>query len=356
AVRAVNAAGASAPSTTTGVGPSTTPIAPTVVLVAQNQAVQVAFTVSDNGGSPISAMEYQLNSGPWVDAGTLSSPFVIGSLTNGTPYTINVRADNAIGAGSSSIWANTTPLTVPDPPTSVLAVSDTTSADVSWTPPVSTGGSVITTYVAGAFLTPSSPSPVSTCSTATTSCTIGSLANGVVYYVSVIAQNAAGAGVASTPVVAVTPLARPGAPTLNTLLPGDSFLTLAFTAGSAGSSSITGYQYQLNGGAWLPTSSTTSPLTITGVANGTSYAVALRAVSNAGVGAASSTLTATPFTFPDAPDPATTIANGVDSAIVVSWLVPNASGSPITSYTATAFNAPTAGAQVRTCTPAALTC
>ena len=356
AVRAVNAAGASAPSTTTGVGPSTTPIAPTVVLVAQNQAVQVAFTVSDNGGSPISAMEYQLNSGPWVDAGTLSSPFVIGSLTNGTPYTINVRADNAIGVGSSSISANTTPLTVPDPPTSVLAVSDTTSADVSWTPPVSTGGSVITTYVAGAFLTPSSPSPVSTCSTATTSCTIGSLANGVVYYVSVIAQNAAGAGVASTPVVAVTPLARPGAPTLNTLLPGDSFLTLAFTAGSAGSSSITGYQYQLNGGAWLPTSSTTSPLTITGVANGTSYAVALRAVSNAGVGAASSTLTATPFTFPDAPDPATTIANGVDSAIVVSWLVPNANGSPITSYTATAFNAPTAGAQVRTCTTAALTC
>ncbi len=172
AVRAVNAAGASGPSGTTGVGPSTTPVAPSVVLVAANQAIQVAFTVADNGGSPISAIDYQLNAGSWVDAGTLSSPFVIGALTNGTSYTVNVRADNAIGVGTGSIPASATPLTVPDPPTSISAVSDTTSADVSWTPPGNTGGSALTSYVASAYATPSSQSPLSSCTTSSTSCTI----------------------------------------------------------------------------------------------------------------------------------------------------------------------------------------
>ncbi|HEY3925517.1 MAG TPA: fibronectin type III domain-containing protein [Acidothermaceae bacterium] len=356
AVRAVNAAGASDPSATTGVGPSTTPAAPSVVLLAQNQAVQVTFTISDNGGSPVSALEYQLNGGSWVNAGTLSSPFVIGSLTNGTPYSVNVRADNAIGVGSPSISASATPLTVPDAPMSVSAVSDTASADVSWAPPANTGGSGITNYLASAFLTPGSLSPVATCASSTTSCSITGLTDGVVYYISVIAQNAAGAGAASTPTVAVTPLDRPGAPTLNSLTPGDSFLTLDFTAGSAGSSSITAYQYQLNGGSWLSTSSTTTPLTISGVTNGTSYDVALRAISDAGAGVASATLTATPYGFPAAPDPSTTIANGVGGAVVVSWLAPNDNGSPITSYTATAFDAPTAGTQVTTCTTATLTC
>jgi titin len=359
AVRAVNAAGASAPSGTTGVGPSTTPVAPVVVLVAANQAIQVTFTVADNGGSPISAIEYAINTGAWVDAGTLSSPFVIGALTNGTAYSIKVRADNTIGVGTGSIPASATPFTVPDPPTSISAVSDTGSADVSWTPPTNTGGSPITTYVADAFATPSSSVPFATCATSTTSCTIGSLSDSIVYYVSVFAQNAAGGSTASTPVVAVTPLARPGAPTLNSLTSGNSFLSLNFSAGTNGDALVTAYQYQLNGGSWLPASSTTSPLTITGVINGTSYQVVLRGVSSAGVGVASTALTATPYTFPDAPDSSTAVAAGVAGvagAIAVTWLAPNNNGSPITSYTATAFNAATDGTQITTCTTATLTC
>ncbi len=70
-------------------------------------------------------------------------------------------------------------------------------------------------------------------------------------------------------------------------------------------------------------------------------------------------LNATPYTFPDAPDPSTTVAAGVAGvagAIEVTWLAPNNNGSPITSYTATAFDAPTAGGQVTTCTTMALTC
>ena len=155
----------------------------------------------------------------------------------------------------------------------------------------------------------------------------------------------------------VTPLARPAAPTLNGLTAGNSLLTLAFTAGSAGDKAITGYQYQLNGGSWVSVAQTSSPIAINGLTNGTSYTVALRAVSAAGVGATSSTLTATPYTFPDAPNPLNITANGTNASAVITWVAPNNNGSAITSYTATAFTAATAGSQVNTCTTTtSLTC
>jgi hypothetical protein len=355
AVRAVNAAGAGVASAVTVVGPSATPNAPTVTLTPLNQAVQVAFTESSDGGSPISAIEYRLDAGDWVDAGTLSSPFTIASLTNGTAYGVEVRADNAIGAGAASTPAAATPLTVPDAPTAAAASSDTASAEVSWTAPDSDGGSAITGYVASAFATANSTPAVATCSTAATACAITGLTDGTAYYVSVVAQNAAGSSLPSAPRVLVTPLARPDAPSLDSLNAGNALLSLAYTAGSEGSSPITGYQYQLNDGPWQ-TASLSNPLTISGLVNGTSYTVALRAVSDAGVGTASSTLTATPYTFPDAPNPTTVIANGVHEAAIVSWVAPSDNGSPITGYTATAFSEATAGFQVNSCSTSELTC
>jgi hypothetical protein len=355
AVRAVNAVGAGVASAITAVGPSATPNAPTVTLTPLNQAVQVAFTESSDGGSPISAIEYRLNAGDWVDAGTLSSPFTIAGLTNGTAYGVEVRADNAIGPGAASTPATATPLTVPDAPTAAAAASDTASADVTWTAPDNDGGSAITGYVASAFATANSTSAVATCSTAATACAITGLTDGTAYYVSVVAENAAGSSLPSVPRVLVTPLARPDAPTLDSLGAGNALLSLAYTAGSEGSSPITGYQYQLNDGPWQ-TASLSNPLTISGLVNGTSYTVALRAVSDAGAGTASSTLTATPYTFPDAPNPATVIANGVHDAAIISWLAPSDNGSPITGYTATAFSEATAGFQVNSCSTSDLTC
>ena len=85
------------------------------------------------------------------------------------------------------------------------------------------------------------------------------------------------------PLVAVTPIARPGAPTITAITPGDSYLSVAFTAGSAGGDPITSYQYSLNGGTtWTSVTGMTSPLVIDGLTDGTSYTVILRAVSAAG--------------------------------------------------------------------------
>ncbi len=343
AVRALNATGASVASLVTTVGPSSVPGKPVVSLTAADQTITATFTVADDGGSPITSIEYRLNGGDWFDIGTLSSPFTILGLDNGSTYSVEVRANNAIGSGPASTPASATPAGVPGMPTGVTAGSNSGSADVAWTAPADNGGAPITSYVASAYTSLGATSPVATCTSATTACSITGLTNNTPYYVSVVAKNSTGTSTPSGPRVPVTPLARPAAPTLNSLTAGNALLSLAFTAGSAGDKPITGYQYQLNGGAWQNAGSTSSPLTISGLTNGTAYAVALRAVSAAGVGAASTTLTKTPYTYPDAPAPATVTANGTNGSAVITWAAPNDNGSPITSYTATAFTAASAG-------------
>jgi uncharacterized protein YjiK len=93
----------------------TTPDAPTslAVTIAKGSA-SVAFTAGADGGSSITNYEYQLDgAGAWTALSPVdtSSPVTIGGLTNGTAYTVKLRAVNAIGAGSaSSASASFTPL------------------------------------------------------------------------------------------------------------------------------------------------------------------------------------------------------------------------------------------------------
>ena len=62
---------------------------------------------------------------------------------------------------------------------------------------------------------------------------------------------------------------------------------MSFTPGYAGGVAISDYEYELdNSGTWTSTASTTSPLTISGLANATTYVVAIRAVTASGNGAA----------------------------------------------------------------------
>jgi hypothetical protein len=192
----------------------------------------------------------------------------------------------------------------------------------------------------------------------TLACSVTGLTNSTTYYVGVVATNAAGSSVSSSPLVAVTPIARPGAPTITAITPGDSYLSVAFTAGSAGGDPITSYQYSLNGGTtWTSVTGMTSPLVIDGLTDGTSYAVILRAVSAAGNGATSASMSGTPYTYPDPPAASSITANGENLSAVITWAAPAFNGgAPISNqtvdgvansaYTVTAFDAPVAGDQL----------
>ncbi len=87
---------------------------------------------------------------------------------------------------------------------------------------------------------------------------------------------------------------KAAAPTINSITPGNTTLSVAFTAGASGGASITNYKYSLNGGSFTSVGGTTSPFTISGLTNGTSYAVRILAVTSAGDGDSSTAVTATP--------------------------------------------------------------
>jgi hypothetical protein len=353
-IRAVNSIGDSTASTTVDVAPASVPTAPAVTLTPGDGTITVGATFSNNGGSPINEVDYSLDGGPFTSAGTLGSSFTITGLTNGTQHSVAVRADNAIGQGASSVPLDATPVTVPGPPTNVLAGSDSASADVTWVAPVANGGSAITSYTATAYTALTGGSVAGTaCASAGSACSITGLTNGTTYFVSVVATNGAGSSTASSPRTTVVPVARPGAPTLTGITPGNSFVSVTFNAGSAGGDAISSYQYSLDGGStWQNAVATSSPIAISGLANGTSYTVSLRAVSAAGTGTTSTnTETATPYTYPDAVNTATIYANAENGQVAVSWTVPGDEGSAITEAQATAFNSATGGTQEgNTCT------
>ena len=100
------------------------------------------------------------------------------------------------------------------------------------------------------------------------------------------------------------PGARPAAPTINTLTPGDKRITVASTLGDQGGSPIRDVQYLLvfefedglgqETTGWISTGQTTGNFTILNLTNGIDFTVRVRAVNGSGPGPQSGPQTATP--------------------------------------------------------------
>ena len=93
----------------------------------------------------------------------------------------------------------------------------------------------------------------------------------------------------------------PAAPTALSAAPGYGQAMVSFTPGFDGGSPVTNYEYSLNPvdaePTWIPFDPpvTDSPVMITGLTNGQTYSIALRAVNAVGAGAASARVTVTPL-------------------------------------------------------------
>ena len=93
----------------------------------------------------------------------------------------------------------------------------------------------------------------------------------------------------------------PGAPTIDTITPGNGQLSVAFTAPSSnGGAAITDYKCSINGGTYFSLATTTSPFVLSTLTNGTAYSITIKAVNSAGDGTASNSVSGTPRTVPSA--------------------------------------------------------
>jgi hypothetical protein len=130
-------------------------------------------------------------------------------------------------------------------------------------------------------------------------------------------------------------LLTPGSPVISGITPGATTASVAFTApASAGSSAITNYEYSVdNGSSWVTPSpaDTTSPLTITGLTGGTSYAVKLRAVNTQGAGCATAVDSVTTVLPANAPTGLVATA-GYNAAHIAFTAPTNNGGSAIINY------------------------
>jgi hypothetical protein len=168
----------------------------------------------------------------------------------------------------------------PSAPTGVSATAGVASAAVSFVAP-NANGSPITGYTVT-----SNPGNLAAAGT-TSPITVAGLTNGTAYTFTVTATNGIGTGVASTPSNAVTPATTPLAPTAVVTTAGDASASVAFNApASNGGAAITSYTVAASPGTATATG-VASPITISGLTNGTTYTFTVTATNAAGPGPAS---------------------------------------------------------------------
>ena len=146
--------------------------------------------------------------------------------------------------------------------------------------------------------------------------------------------NTAYTGSNSTTLITDAPPSTPGAPTDLSASAGNHSVSISFSEGSNGGHAITNYKYSLDGGstftAFDPVQ-TTSPVSITGLTNGVSYTIKLKAVNSLGDGAASASITVTPSTIPDAPTDLSASYGG-SGAVEISFTAGSDEGATILNY------------------------
>jgi len=284
-VTATNSAGTGPPSESSeAVGMPAVPGAPVALTATRgNGQVSVAFSApSSNGGSAITS--YTATASPCGATATgTTSPIVVTGLANGTPYSFTVVATNSVGTGAPSpASSSVTPATVSGAPTGVTGTRGNGQVSVAFSAPSSSGGSPITVYTATA-------SPGGASATGGSSpLVVTGLTNGTAYTFSVTATNAVGSGPISAASTAVTPATVPSAPTGVVAIAGDGVALVSFSPPSnTGGIGIAGYVVTASPGGILRAGGA-SPVTVTGLTNGTAYTFTVAATNSVGTGLASS--------------------------------------------------------------------
>ena len=333
-LRARNELGLGNASSSTTLTPSRAPFAPSIQsIVRGDTTLTVAYQLGANGGNAISDVEYSVDGGiNWLQqpAPSIVSPLRIASLTNGTNYTIKVRAVNVQGSGDASVSSTGTPVGVPSAPTVTSATRGNQSATVTFTLGAANGGTTSNIEYSldnGTSWITRSPASVMS------PFTITGLTNGSAYTVRIRSLNEMGTSTASAASSSFTPATTPSAPTITSAIGEDTRMSIAFAPNGDGGTAISNYAYSIdNGATWITQSpaSTTGPIVVTGLVNGTTYAVQLKAINDVGQSSASNSVNVVPSGPPTAP----TISSvtGSNQALSIAFVAGSTGGAPITGY------------------------
>ena len=178
-----------------------------------------------------------------VAHGGTTPPHELLDLTDGTTYSVRVRAVNSQGDGAWSSAVSQVAAVASDAPTSLADAPTSGGIDLTWAAPAYTGGSAISDY--SVRYTPAGGSATTALIGSTTAAhSLAGLTPGTQYTVEVAAVTAVGVGVYSSSVTS-TPLA--GGITPNADNRARFYLPAGATAFSVGAASSTGY-YRLTDG------------------------------------------------------------------------------------------------------------
>ena len=270
-VRAVSNIGSGTASDAVTATPRTVPGAPAKpTLTVRDAALGVSWSApTDNGGDAVSDydLQYRTKDSADGDAWTelmhegTATTVTIGSLTNGTIYEVQVRAENAAGDGAWSESAKGTPVAVPAKPASLTATAGSAQVTLTWT--LTTPDSTIDKWQycqktgadTCAAATAADWTNIDPSDDATRIYTVTELMNGTEYRFQVRAVNESGSGAASDEATA-TPDASlgPGKAVIDQqVTDGNTQVTVtwnAVTATPAVTSYDVQYRAETNGNNW----------------------------------------------------------------------------------------------------------
>jgi large repetitive protein len=313
-----------------------------------------ASMVRGDGGSVITNYQIQHSSnynpsdgtGLWTTVSKVANALTtwqVGGLSNGTGYVFRIFAINAVGTGDVSVVSSPcTPRTTPGTPSAITGTVGSGAVALSWTAPVSDGGSPVLYYVVQSFKEGGSlwTTFSSGVSLVANDATVTGLTNGSRYKFRVAAVNAAGPGAYFEDLTWYTPINQIKAPTNLIATPGDAFVKVTWTAPTTGlGETIDDYIIEMSsdgGSNWSVYDDgigTTPQVTIAGLDNATQYSFRVKTVSGDFTTIPSSPITATPRTKPAAP--ALSASSSTTSAVTMTVAVASNGGAAITGYAVT---------------------
>ncbi len=212
---------------------------------------------------------------PQTATGT-SSPITVTGLQNDALYDCKVLTVSSVGV---SDWSSTALVhigTPPAAPTIGTATAGNASATVTFTPgALGTGTLVNYTADCGGITATGANSPI----------TVTGLTNGTSYNCKVKTITTVGTSAWSALSNAVTPVnagTPPSAPSIGTAIALNASASVHFTPGAQGAGALVNYTADCGG---ITTSTTSAPITVTGLTNGSTYTCKVKTTTTAGTSA-----------------------------------------------------------------------